>query len=375
MYGGLSLISCQPSRPQSILETLVERKDSESDTVVLRPLPAAVRARPTSLFMSASDQGHMPRSIFPDMPATRRSSTTPALLSPPAATIPASRRHTTYLVPSPMAAPPRREQRPLRSSPLAGPSLALSDDGTLTGSDASFERRRFRPNRISSTPDVTMSTLMQLEGRSVTSLSEPTSPAGTCRGVSPPPLPLDQIAVEQVHDKAPSPPEPVKKSMSRRLSLGFKRLSGLPSMPSPDPSDNSDTASMKSTRSRTLSTKSKEAAAPPVPSIPVWARPSYLPEGPHPSSPTSPSQPSSAKSSLRRPSSAHSTGSSPSTRRRSVLFASHETLPGPSTPADAPAPNTSRNPDENWMSAATAPKFSRLGLRGDGVVLPLTAKE
>ena len=27
------------------------------------------------------------------------------------------------------------------------------------------------------------------------------------------------------------------------------------------------------------------------------------------------------------------------------------------------------------MSAAAAPKFSRLGLRGDGVVLPLTAKE
>ena len=39
----LSLISGQPSRPQSMLETLVERKDSEVDTVVLRPAAAAVR--------------------------------------------------------------------------------------------------------------------------------------------------------------------------------------------------------------------------------------------------------------------------------------------------------------------------------------------
>ena len=39
------LTPLQPSRPQSILETLVERRDSESDTAVLSPPPPAATAR------------------------------------------------------------------------------------------------------------------------------------------------------------------------------------------------------------------------------------------------------------------------------------------------------------------------------------------
>ncbi|KAI0768421.1 hypothetical protein BC629DRAFT_1536365 [Irpex lacteus] len=38
-------------------------------------------------------------------------------------------------------------------------------------------------------------------------------------------------------------------------------------------------------------------------------------------------------------------------------------------------PNTSRNPEENWMTSASAPRFSRLSLKADGVVMPVSVKE
>jgi hypothetical protein len=43
------------------------------------------------------------------------------------------------------------------------------------------------------------------------------------------------------------------------------------------------------------------------------------------------------------------------------------------TPAQVPS--TSRNPEENWLTSASAPRFSRLGLKGDGVVMPVSVKE
>lgn len=50
-------------------------------------------------------------------------------------------------------------------------------------------------------------------------------------------------------------------------------------------------------------------------------------------------------------------------------------MPHPGSPAGSTTPSTSRSPELNWLSAAAAPRFSRLGLKGEGVVLPLTAKE
>lgn len=121
---------------------------------------------------------------------------------------------------------------------------------------------------------------------------------------------------------------------------------------------------------------------PPVPSIPVWAKPSYVPGA------TSPTDGSTSKSAentaaptrpiLRRPVTAPSpTSLAPgSLSRRSSKYGSHETLPQPdSDAAPPPIPSTSRNPELNWLSTAAAPKFSRLGLKGEGVVMPLTAKE
>ena len=97
---------------------------------------------------------------------------------------------------------------------------------------------------------------------------------------------------------------------------------------------------------------------------------------PRPSTSPAPSPTPSKRSSLslrfsRRASyspsaSASSSSSSPPSpipdlpsRRRSIVVA---------------APSTSRNPAENWLSATAAPKFSRLGLAADGVVLPVSAK-
>lgn len=61
--------------------------------------------------------------------------------------------------------------------------------------------------------------------------------------------------------------------------------------------------------------------------------------------------------------------------RRSSVYGSHETLPNPRTPVPPAGPSSSRNPEQNWLLTSAPPKFSRLGLKGEGVVLPLTAKE
>ncbi|EKM56801.1 uncharacterized protein PHACADRAFT_254124 [Phanerochaete carnosa HHB-10118-sp] len=297
---------------------------------------------------------------------------------------PMARRHTTYLAPSPVAGP-RREARQLRSSPLAGPSLALSDDGILTGSDESAgQERRFKPSRISSTPDVSTSTLMNLEER--VAASAPSSPAGTLRGAPPPDL-MSETSQHEPEDM-PTPPSPARTSSVRRLSLGLKRLSALPGMPrlsaSGDATPTSPSVSLSRVRSQTGSDSTSKSGSgvppvppmPPVPSIPVWAKPSYIPEAVTSKSAVNAAAPT--RTVLRRPVTAPSpTSLTPgSLSRRSSKHGSHETLSLPdSGEASPPIPSTSRNPELNWLSTAAPPKFSRLSLKSEGVVLPLTAKE
>lgn len=327
---------------------------------------------------SSPGPSHMPRSIFPEVPAARRYSTinggpsTSTGISPRQG---AQRRHTTYLAPAPGPGT-RREPRPLRSSPLAGPSLALSHDGTLTGPDErSNPKLRVRPNRISSTPDVSTATLMKLEGRSVA--TAPSSPTGSYRGGAPLPLVAQDTADNAI--QTPAPPSPVKQSAARRLSLGFKRLSALPGLPHkaaiPDTNDAASVKPASRGRSSSLSSSGHqdEQNVPPVPSIPVWARPSFMPSSPR-SSPTTVTfarEHESRPSLARRPSTAPSTSSRSSRHSSQSSHHPHAQFPH----AAPPQPSTSRNPELNWMSAAAAPKFSRLGLKAEGVVLPVSAKE
>ena len=308
--------------------------------------------------------------------------------------------------PSPLSqGAPRRESRPLRSSPLAGPSLALGTDGTLTGSDedGDDEARRYRPNRISSTPDVTsFSMAMSLDDLQTDKrrafASALASPTGTLRGAPLPPSPtreqhinetLDALSgSSRTTDAAPTPPTPAKQS--HRLSLGFKRLSALPGLPSFSPKRSNSTSASKDAappsagveRARTISFASRSSPSssvdvPPVPAIPIWAK----------------SAPNASTSSLRaahvtidlshtpdiqrRPSTAPSTlaaSSSRSHRRSRQTITPSQSQIQPQPPHHA-RPNTSTDPEANWMSAAAAPRFSRLGLKGAGVVLPMSAKE
>ncbi|GJE93643.1 hypothetical protein PsYK624_098030 [Phanerochaete sordida] len=397
----------RPSRSQSSLETLLEGEQENGKPAAARvapkaaPVQTAPRTRPTSSVMSLQTQSHMPRSIFPEVPASRRASTVPVSTSAstfhtiPNAYVPArnqmSRRHT-YLAPAPVPAPgPRRDPRPLRSSPLAGPSLALSDDGTLTGSDESADQeRRFKPNRISSTPDISTSTLMKLEGR--VAASAPPSPQATLRGVPPPtnftPETTPQKADEPQAPTPSSPPSPARNSSMRRLAKGLRRLSTLSAAPKPSGSDSSSPTSLtpgvSRARSHTVSgataqSGTEELLVPPVPSIPTWAKSSPNPDAaPAAEASTSKAAADPTPSTtpiLRRPSTAPSSPSllTGSLSRRSSVYGSHETLPSARTP-QPPSPSGS-TPEQNWLLTSASPRFSRLGLKGDGVVLPLTAKE
>ncbi|PSS29805.1 hypothetical protein PHLCEN_2v2701 [Hermanssonia centrifuga] len=360
----------------------------------------------------------MPSSIFPDIPSSRRSFDARPKVGPPfvpptsiSSYRPSmSRRHTAHLMPAPPVPGPRRESRPLRSSPLAGPAIALSTDGTLLRPDEDGAARtmRYRPNRISSTPDVgsAFSTEdMNMKKRLIA--SAPTSPTGTLRGNPLPPLtaepePLMPSPVKEQEEKTPLvSAEPAKSS--RRLSISFKRLSySLPlsnHKRSPSGSTSTTAPATEETpvlgRARTFSGPPspngvQKDKAPPVPAIPVWAKPSFMstPSSSHVSSSSvidishTPDAPSS-RSLARRPSTAPSTSSAVSaastsrlsTRRRSVrpdVTIASSSLPH--LPGSNISPSTSRDPEMNWLSTAAAPKFSRLGLKAEGVVMPVSAK-
>ncbi|KAL1939511.1 hypothetical protein VTO73DRAFT_9822 [Trametes versicolor] len=40
-----------------------------------------------------------------------------------------------------------------------------------------------------------------------------------------------------------------------------------------------------------------------------------------------------------------------------------------------PPPSASRSPEDNWLTQSAAPRFSRLGLKAEGVILPVSARE
>ncbi|KAK7678035.1 hypothetical protein QCA50_018976 [Cerrena zonata] len=296
------------------------------------------RYRPSSVVLSSPSSSHSPGTLFPEM-----NNTYPRVGGRPDF----SRRHTTYL------ATPR--PRPLRSSPLAGPSLALGRDGTLKDSDDSHSdtdednKQRCKPSRINSSPDVP-STF------SSSARSSEDGPASDPKSASSPNLEQSE-ASEEV---PPLPNIPNASRLSRRLSWGLTKLTELPSI------SRSSSVSSVSSKSSRNDNDIENIPPPPVPEIPVWARPGHVSR----SSPSLRSTGSARRSVIsppsatpvRRPTTADSASSATSLNRRSTLV----------RPA---SPSVSRNPELNWLTQAAAPKFSRLSLKAEGVVMPVSAKD
>ncbi|CAL1709445.1 unnamed protein product [Somion occarium] len=296
----------------------------------------ASKSRTASLLLSSPSRSHTPGSIFPDMhgPHPRVS-----LGGRPDFT----RRHTTYLAsPTP---------RPIRSSPLAGPSLALGQDGTLTGSDDSHsdsdsdQARHKRPSRISSSPDVP----------STLTFSACSSEDG----------PLDPKSASSPHleqgELPPLPSIPSASRLSRRLSWGLTKLTELPTL------SRSSSSSSKSSQKEKEKEK-EDVPPPPVPDIPIWARPSSTSR----SSPSLRSTASNRRSLISPPSATpvRRPTTSSGTSARAATVNRRSTYLG--QPAE---PSVSRDPELNWLTQAAPPKFSRHSLKAEGVVMPVSARD
>jgi len=312
---------------------------------------------------SSSSTSHMPRSIFPDLPDSRRISTLSLTHSDVSASArPANaRRHTTYL-------PARREARPLRSSPLAGPSLALVQDGAITEAGNSQSGQRPALAHAKSSPDIsTKAIVTETVVQSPTDIpSSRTSSFDGGHGLS---APVAHSRDEELGDRSASS----MSSRLRRLSLKLKRRSSVALSSQSELDESEDLPSVPQARTSSGSSSFEKSAqdAPPVPDIPLWARDSRKMPATN-----SPSPVEDRKSGYARRSS--TTPSSPlpdqSWKQRSTTPASLQPV-SPTSLQNVAMPSTSRNPEENWLTSASAPRFSRLSLKREGVVLPISVKE
>ena len=274
----------------------------------------------------------------------------------------------------------RRPRQP-RSSPLAGPSLSSDHIDGENKDEGGSQKPRYRPNRISSTPD--MATRTQ-------SLYDPDTSSALSNGsigivVSPPPVPTSSSSSSSDEDDKGKESRGGKEEAEdgSRLRTFTKRLSMLStSSVTTNETDkesqkakkrrsgfilhSTSTTSLASTSSsRTGRTDKTNQAAPPIPTIPRWALNAMREE---------------AGIANRNMKYGHRRGTSHDLNASSSL----PPLPNQPFPRGLPhsassqsrTPSVSRDPSENWMSLTDpTPKFSRLGLKGDAVVLPVKKKE
>ncbi|KAI0717838.1 hypothetical protein C8T65DRAFT_104294 [Cerioporus squamosus] len=260
----------------------------------------------------------------------------------------ASRRHISASL------SPLHGSRPHRSSPLAGPSIAFAHDGT---------------------PKAT---------------SAPPTPSGGSRHLSP--LAEFSTTAAQVDD--PGDGDGVDSKKRRRRSLGavLSKISFPSSGSSTSSSSSSSSGAEPSSpqrespvRSRQRSRSASSRTAPPVPAVPpvpAWAHNTLPPRSmsPHKLSPSSSRAHTHSPGSSGSPKSSRPSSPTPSARsttsRRSVIHTPIVTDPRTGSPvATRTTPSTSRNPEENWLTQSAAPRFSRLGLKAEGVVLPVSVRE
>ncbi|KAI8972407.1 hypothetical protein BD414DRAFT_500211 [Trametes punicea] len=254
---------------------------------------------------------HRLKVATPPTIATRRSSTTVGSLSP------------SHL------------SRPLRSSPLAGPSIAVTNDGTL-----------------------------------ISPVSAPPTPGGGGRHLSP--LAEFPSTTELETHSVIEGQLSSKKQRRRTLGAVFSKLS----FPAPPGDSNNDAPSPSSPatpiRRRTKSTASDEN--PPVPPLPSQAAKSTPAHVRAPGYGPATSSSSRAHATCLEPKSKPSRPTSPTPSTRSAASSI-----GPTASARRmsfrPPPNLSTNPESNWLTQAAPPRFSRLGLKAEGVVLPISVRE
>ncbi|KAH9848029.1 hypothetical protein C2E23DRAFT_871453 [Lenzites betulinus] len=261
----------------------------------------------------------------PRLPSVDHKLTIPA--RPPIA----SRRHSATVG----SMSPSHLSRPLRSSPLAGPSIAATSDN----------------------PRAAVA-------------SAPPTPGGGRRHLSP----LAESSNTILAEALPVVDTDVKKQRRRSLGAVLSKLS-FPAA-TPTPSIPESESPVTPVRRRTKSTTSQEA--PPVPPVPTWMNktmPSRTrsPISPHASSSTtSPSRARVSPSDGSSPKSSRPTSPTPSARSAT---SSVKPTPDPRRASLRPPPSTSRSPEDNWLTQSAAPRFSRLGLKAEGVILPVSARE
>jgi len=280
------------------------------------------------------------------------------------------RNNPAYLSPRPH----RRSHRP-QSSPLAGPSLSPDHVDSENKDDEENQKPRYRPNRISSTPDmaVPIQSLYDSDNTSPSSSCPPSIISGGTIGVAVPHPPIPNKGKDDAEDGN------ILRSLAKRLS--FASTSSLTANEkdwddqktnkrhSSFISHSTSTTSLASTSSsRTAWTDRSGQAAPPIPTIPPWAL-----------------------NAMRQEAVVVNRDMRHRQRRKTTddLTTSPSSLPLPNQPmprkvhlsssglSDQPhSPSVSRDPKENWVTVMDpTPRFSRLGLGGDGVVMPIKKKE
>ncbi|KAH9886290.1 hypothetical protein C8Q73DRAFT_716207 [Cubamyces lactineus] len=272
-------------------------------------------------------------------------------LTIPARPAVSTRRHSTTVG----SLSPSHLSRPLRSSPLAGPSIAASNDGTL-----------------------------------ISPASAPPTPGGGLRHLSP----LAEFSTTLSPDSSSDAEvSTTKKQRRRTLGAVFSKLNFPSTTMGESPVEDENAASPVVTRRRTKSSTSQDA--PPVPPVPSWVHqtmPTRTRSPHHHSSQHSLASSSSSSSSPSRMYASphyhqhrdtHSRGKSsrptsptPSAHSNTSSLQSGKT--GASLPRRTslrPPPCTSSNPESNWLTQAAPPRFSRLGLKAEGVILPVSARE
>lgn len=276
-------------------------------------------------------------------------------------------------------APYSRRPRTPRSSPLAGPSLSSDELNGDNKDDGGSQKPRYRPNRISSTPDMAARTQ---------SLYNPDTSSDGAIGIVISPPPATDSSTSSSSDEDDKEKELGKggedgsrlRSFAKRLSIvsnsslttnetdkesqkAKKRRSSL------IPHSASTTSLASTSSSRTARTDKTGQTAPPIPTIPRWALNAMREED------------GAAKRNTKY---GHRRGTSDDSTTSSPLppLLSNQPIPRGSALSTSGLinqprpPSVSRDPTENWMSVTDQiPRFTRLSLQGTAVVLPVKKKD
>jgi len=282
---------------------------------------------------------------------------------------------------SPVHLPPRSHRRPHtpRSSPLAGPAVSSEADGE-NKDDQGNQKPRYRPNRISSTPDVVFP-IQSIYDSDTTLSSPPRSISGGTNGIVISHLPISKSSSssssgeDDKESKEDAEDGNILYGLAKRLSMislwslttnekdrddqnTAKRRSSFGTY-------SASTTSLASTSSsRTLQTQGASQAVPPIPTIPRWALNAMREEAGIASRNMNYGNQHGTTEDL-------TASFSPPLPNQPIP---RGVRPSASNLSNQPRPRTiSCDPTDDWISVkGPTPRFSRLGLAGDGIVMPVS---